>query len=152
MTIGIRFVSRFRFKLVADGEAVEVGQHQVEQDQVGRVLADGGLDLRTREELDRLEVAGLHQAGQDIVGVALIVDDQNGARHGQSSKGLRKIDRFLSCTTMEDVVFSIVTRRAQAWQGFETVDHRLSTDRPTPANQHWRAHRSLARGSAPKPQ
>jgi len=78
--IGIRFVSRLRLRRVADGEAVEVGQHQVEQDEVGHVLADGGEDLGPREELDRPEVASLGHRGQDIIGIALIIDDQHGSR------------------------------------------------------------------------
>ena len=45
-------------ELVADGEAVKVGEHQVEQDEVGRVLADGGEDLAPGVKLDRLEVRG----------------------------------------------------------------------------------------------
>jgi hypothetical protein len=33
--------------------------------------------------LYRFETTGLYKIGQDIVSVALIVDDQNGARHGE---------------------------------------------------------------------
>ena len=40
---------------VAELEAVDVGQHQVEQDQVGLPLADGRERLGSREDLDRFK-------------------------------------------------------------------------------------------------
>ena len=122
-------------ELVADGEPVDVGQHQVEQDQVGRVL----LGRRRRPAHPRRAGPARSRepgpAGQDIVGVALIVDDQHGARHGQSSKGLRKIDRFLSCTTTEDMVLSIVTRQPRHGKSLQRTMTVLRPTNPAPANQ-----------------
>ena len=69
-------------ELLADLEAVAVGQHQVEQDEVGPDVADVVHDGGPQVALDRLEVARADQAGEDIVHVALVVDDQHGARHG----------------------------------------------------------------------
>ena len=107
-------------ELVADGEPVEVGEHQVEQDQVGRVLADGVGDLGARVELDRLEVAGLDQAGQDVVGVALVVDDQHGARHGQGLGEMRRrsrLDRDRSRPFGSIALSRAGARLARRWTG-----------------------------------
>ncbi len=99
------------FELVADGESVEVGEHQVEQDQIGRVLANGGGNLGASKDLDRHEVkiSGLNKAGQDIVGVALIVDDQHGARHGRKPWVWRMVTLVWNVTTLA-VVFSLASR------------------------------------------
>ena len=88
-------------QLVADGKAVDVGEHEVEQDQFRFLHRDGRPDLRTRIKLDRYEVASPNETGQNIVGVALIVNDQNGARHGENSKKLRNLERFLSLATID---------------------------------------------------
>ena len=106
-------------ELVADGESVEVGEHQVEQDQIGLLLGHGRPDLRTRIELDRFEVASPNETGQDIVGVALIVDDQNGARHGQNSKKQPNSDPVLSLPTTADMAHFIFTRRSKRGKGLE---------------------------------
>ena len=116
--MGIRLVSRFRFSRSQIDEAVDVGEHEVQEDQLGLAFRDRRLDLRTREELDRLESASPDEAGQDIVGVALIVDDQNGARHGQNSKGLREIDRFFRSPrlgTWSQAFSRARTRVARVW-------------------------------------
>ncbi len=84
------------FQAVAEVETVDVGQHQVEQNQVGLPLGDGRKGLRSREDLDGFKPLSLHQTGQDIVGVALIIDDQDRARHGQNSNGLREFNHH-SC-------------------------------------------------------
>ncbi len=71
---------------VAHLETADVGQRGVEQDQVGPPSGDlcqgvlGGVDL------DRFETTRPHEMGQDVIGVALIVDHQNSARHGQNPK------------------------------------------------------------------
>ncbi len=74
---------------IADLEPVDVGQDQVEEDQVGPPLGDRLQRLLTGEDLDRFETLGPHEMGQDIIGVGLIVNHQNGARHGQDPKRLR---------------------------------------------------------------
>ena len=115
-------------ELVTYRKSIDVGEHQVQQDQFGLLLGNGRQHLRTRIELDRYEIAGPDETGQDIIGVALIVDDQNGARHGQNSKSLRKLARFLALTTTKDVAQFIFTRQGKGGKGLEpsrSGDHRL---------------------------
>ena len=77
-------------ELIADGETVDVWEHEVKEDELGLPLGDRGDDLSSGVKLDRFEAACANQTGEDIVGIALIVDDQNGARHGQHSRRRRQ--------------------------------------------------------------
>ncbi len=89
MTIGIRFVSRFRFSRSHTSNPSISGSDRIEEDQVGPTLGDRVEGLLTGVHLERFETLGPHEMGQDVIGVALIVNHQNGARHGQDPKGLR---------------------------------------------------------------
>ena len=89
---------------------MNVRQHEIEQNQFRFLHRDGRPDLRTRVNLDRFEAANPNETGQNIVGVALIVDDQNGARHGENSKKPRNLDRFLSLATFDASLFAIFPR------------------------------------------
>jgi hypothetical protein len=68
---------------VAKLETIDIWEHEVEQDQIGTSLGNRRKSLLARRYLNRFKPASLHKIGQDIISVALIVDDQNGARHGE---------------------------------------------------------------------
>ncbi len=83
MMIGIKFVSRARFNRSHSSKPSISGSIRSSRIKSGIRLGDHRESLLSREYLDRFETTSLHKIGQDIVGVALIVDDQNGARHGE---------------------------------------------------------------------
>src|SRR5207248_1892290 len=77
------------------------------------------------EDLDRFETTRPHKTGQNIVGVALIIDHQNGARHGQDPKSLREFHGFLNLTTRSRMALPIVSRRAVPDKALHQVASRL---------------------------
>src|SRR5208283_4972323 len=108
-------------QLVANGKAVDVRQHEIEQNQFRFLHRDGRPDLRTRVNLNRFEVASPNETGQNIVAVALIVDDQNGARHGENSKKPRNLERFLSLATIDGNLCAIFTRASKRDKGLQST-------------------------------
>ena len=122
ITIGIRLVSRARLSRSQSSKPLDVLEHQVQEDQVGLLLGDGLESFRTRENLDRLETTRLHQTGQNVVGVALIIDDQNGARHGQNSKSLRESDGAAVREAIAENSSKHSRAPSQAWQGFARTE------------------------------
>ena len=85
MTTGIRLVSRFRLSCSQISKPSRSGSIRSSRMRSGWILADVVHDGRAFIALDRLEVSRADQAGEDIVHVALVVDDQHGARHGQET-------------------------------------------------------------------
>lgn len=68
-------------------EAVEVGQHDVEDDEVGPVLLDGGEGGPPRGGAFHLEAVKLQAHGEQLGDLRLVVNHENplwrsGARHG----------------------------------------------------------------------
>src|SRR5208283_973364 len=118
-------------QLIANGKAVDVRQHEIEQDQFRFLQRDGRPDLRTRVKLDRFEVASPNEAGQNIVGVALIVDDQNGAPHGENSKKPRNLERFLFLATIDGDLCSIFARASKRDKGLESTSSPVGSTIPT---------------------
>ncbi len=47
--------------------------------------------LRAGEQLDRCVTPGLAQAGKDVVRVALVIDDQHSARHGETLRDWQRV-------------------------------------------------------------
>ena len=61
----------------ADLDARDVGQHEVEQHQIGALLGDRGQRVAAAADDDR-DVARLPEVvGQDLLQVLLVFDDQN---------------------------------------------------------------------------
>src|SRR6185436_7778622 len=76
---------RVALEATADLDPGHVGQHQVEQHQIGAVLADGADRLAAVADQDR-DVTRLPEVvGQNLLQVLLVFDDQD-ARHGRSGR------------------------------------------------------------------
>ena len=71
---------------LGDAEAVHVGQHDVEDDQVGLLFEDRGDRLRTVADRAHGEAGEAEAGGEEVADVRLVVDDENAGSgvHGNS--------------------------------------------------------------------
>lgn len=72
---------------LTEGETVDLGEHQVEQDHIGAVLNGKGLALDAVSGPLDIEAAVLKVSGDEIEHVAVIFDEQDGGLHGCSRRG-----------------------------------------------------------------
>ena len=77
---------------LAEGEAIDVGQHQIQQDQVRAVLQGQGLALDAVGGALDLKTAVLQVAGHQVQHVAVVFDQQDAGLHGVKG-GLRRSDK-----------------------------------------------------------
>ena len=67
---------------LADGEPIDVGQHQIQQDHIGSVLLGKGLALDAVIGALHIETAVLEVARHQIAHVAVVLDEQDAGLHG----------------------------------------------------------------------
>ena len=69
---------------LAEGEAIHLGQHQIQQDQVGAVLKGQGLALDAVIGAVHLKATMLQVARHQVAHVAVVFDQQDAGLHGGS--------------------------------------------------------------------
>ena len=84
MMIGMAAVFALVADRPADFEAVDLRQHQVEDEQIGRARGDGRQRVAARREHLRREARLVQVARDEIGDVAVVFDDQHSGGHRAS--------------------------------------------------------------------
>ncbi len=104
----------------ADLEPAELGQHQVEQDEVGTDAARLGERLRPGPRLADLVPLLDEVVAQRLADVGLVLDHEDAFGH----------QRFRACVSAMPVATALMVRVASPWAGYQTLNGRLTELRP----------------------
>jgi hypothetical protein len=94
MITGILAVFGMFFQLTADLEAVHAREHEVEQEEIGRLAADAGQGLAAVGRAHGLVAGGLEIVGQELPNVLVVLDDHDGIG------GHERLHKFRRVSTM----------------------------------------------------